>query len=88
MSGFNMSGFNMSWEIITWDIMSWDVMTWDIMTWSVWTGEIWSWDIQFSWWITDELVSEEWISTGVEVVYSWEVEDIEEQAGFIPNAQL
>ena len=46
------------------------------------TWETLTWDIEYTWWMIDELT---WDDTAVEVVYSWEVD---EQAWFISDEQL
>ena len=89
MSGFDMSGFDMSWFMIsgfdmTWfDMtdfgMTWSELTWEMMTWAVIT-----WD-NLTWWIGTGL-EDSTIVTGVEMTFSWEVE--EEQTWFITNEQL
>jgi hypothetical protein len=92
MSGFDMSGFDMSWFMMswlnmtgfdmTWDMLSWDALTWSVLTWETFTWETLTWDIEYTWWMIDELT---WDDTAVEVVYSWEVD---EQTWFISDEQL
>ena len=87
MSWLNMTGFDMTWDMLSWDALTWSVLTWETFTWETLTWETltWetlTWDIEYTWWMIDELT---WDDTAVEVVYSWEVD---EQAWFISDEQL